>query len=324
MPSVSHKGRGFLFFVAPPSSSDRPRSQLARSRPRSSRGMLLLLAVSALHPPLAATVQRRCRRRAVYLAESPGAKKLTLIRHGQSEWNLANRFTGWVDVDLTTRGIQEAREAARALKADGTEYDLVLTSCLRRAVRTSCLLLSGAGRPAVPMVKDARLNEQHAGALTGRNKRSLAKEHGHEQVMRWRRGFAVPPPPISTKAPLQSAICRDERYRRRPCAGGASGGPSQDVVVPRGETFRDCLERVSEVWSGARPSTASSISRPYLGCTSDVGLVRHGGAGPPRRQERAGRVSRKRTARAHQAGRRRQRRGRRLDMPPPRPHMPVT
>mmetsp|Transcript_33203 Transcript_33203/g.106553 ORF Transcript_33203/g.106553 Transcript_33203/m.106553 type:complete len:277 (+) Transcript_33203:134-964(+) len=232
--------------------------------------MLLLLAVSALHPPLAADAadgRRRCRRRAVYLAE--GAK-LTLIRHGQSEWNLANRFTGWVDVDLTTRGIQEAREAARALKADGTEYDLVLTSCLRRAIRTSCLLLSGTGRAWVPMVKDARLNEQHAGALTGRNKRSLAKEHGHEQVMRWRRGFAVPPPPISTKAPLQSAICRDERYRRRPCAGGASGGPSQDVVVPRGETFRGCLERVREVWS--------DTVEPALHDGKSVLVVSHGNA----------------------------------------------
>ena len=110
-----------------------------------------------------------------------------MVRHGQSEWNLANRFTGWVDVDLTARGIEEAREAGRALQADGQRFDLVVTSSLRRAVRTSCLVLSGIGTCWIPMIKDSRLNEQHSGTLTGRNKRSLAMEHGYEQARSGRR-----------------------------------------------------------------------------------------------------------------------------------------
>ena len=131
---------------------------------------------------------------------------------------MANRFTGWVDVDLTERGIAEAREAGRVLKDDGAQFDLVFTSCLRRAVRTSCLLLSAVGACYVPMVKLAKLNEQHPGALTGRNKKSLASEYGTEQVMQWRRGYDEPPPPISASAQLQRAMCHDERSRRRPCS----------------------------------------------------------------------------------------------------------
>ena len=194
---------------------------------------------------------------------------LTLVRHGQSEWNLANRFTGWVDVDLTARGIAEAREAGRALKADGAQFDLVVTSSLRRAVRTSCLLLSGVSTCWVPMLKDVRLNEQHSGAMTGRNKVELANEYGQELVMQWRRGFDVPPPPISIKAPLQRTICEDERYRRQQASSsGASGGPSYDVLVPNGESFRDCLERVRAVWE--------DTLRPSLHAGKNVLVVSHG------------------------------------------------
>ena len=193
---------------------------------------------------------------------------LTLVRHGQSEWNLANRFTGWVDVDLTARGIAEAREAGRVLKDDATfeGYDLVVTSSLRRAVRTSCLVLSAVGSCWVPMLKDSRLNEQHSGALTGRNKRALAKEYGQEQVMRWRRGFAQPPPPISVVAPLQRTMCQDERYRRQPCDRGTR--PRQDVVVPRGEAFCDCLERVREC--------LRDTITPALSSGKNVLVVSHG------------------------------------------------
>ena len=203
--------------------------------------MLLLTSVAAVLPARPAAP-----RAAPRAAARPAVATLTLVRHGQSEWNLANRFTGWVDVDLTERGIAEAREAGRVLKDDGAQFDLVFTSCLRRAVRTSCLLLSAVGACYVPMVKLAKLNEQHPGALTGRNKRSLAKEYGEEQVMQWRRGFDQSPPTISKRAPLQVGVTQDERYRRRPCV--QSGLPSHDVVVPRGESFADCLARVTDAW----------------------------------------------------------------------------
>ena len=110
-----------------------------------------------------------------------------LVRHGQSEWNLANRFTGWVDVDLTERGIAEAREAARLLAADGVKLDVAVCSRLRRAIRTACLILSGTDQCWLPLHKDVRLNEQHSGFLTGHNKRELAQEYGVDQVMAWRR-----------------------------------------------------------------------------------------------------------------------------------------
>lgn len=161
---------------------------------------------------------------------------LTLVRHGQSEWNLANRFTGWMDVDLTERGITEAREAGRLVATDGRQFDLVCTSCLRRAIRTACLVLSGSDQCWVPLVKDVRLNEQHSGWLTGHNKRALAKEHGVEQVMKWRRTYDSAPPPIDDSDPLQQMIRADERYRT------SSHG------APRTESLEDTTARVSEVW----------------------------------------------------------------------------
>ena len=148
---------------------------------------------------------------------SPHAN-LVLLRHGQSEWNLANRFTGWVDVDLTERGITEAREAGRLLAAEGLDLDECYCSSLRRAIRTSCLALSGMDQCWVPLHKDARLNEQHSGFLTGNNKRALAEEHGVEQVMAWRRKYDEPPPPMPNDSPLQQMMVKDERYavRRAP------------------------------------------------------------------------------------------------------------
>lgn len=162
--------------------------------------------------------------------------RLTLVRHGQSEWNLANRFTGWVDVDLTERGITEARAAGRLLAADGQQHDLVVTSFLRRAIRTSCLVLSGTDQCWLPMTKDARLNEQHSGFLTGSNKRSLAKQHGVEQVMKWRRTFDSPPPLLPEEHPMQAALQADERYR--------------DLAkeIPRTESLKDTVERVQACW----------------------------------------------------------------------------
>ena len=141
---------------------------------------------------------------------------LVLVRHGQSEWNLANRFTGWVDVDLTERGITEAREAGRLLAAEGLDLNECYCSSLRRAIRTSCLSLSGMDQCWVPLHKDARLNEQHSGFLTGNNKRALAEEHGVEQVMAWRRKYDEAPPPLPMDSPLQQMMVKDERYAVRP------------------------------------------------------------------------------------------------------------
>ena len=146
-------------------------------------------------PRRPAPVPRRASSIRAEFSPEPHAR-LTLIRHGQSEWNLANRFTGWVDVDLTERGITEARDAGRLLAENAQQHDLVCTSRLRRAIRTACLVLSTTNQCWLPLVKDARLNEQHSGALTGYNKRELADEHGVDQVMAWRRTFDCAPPQV--------------------------------------------------------------------------------------------------------------------------------
>jgi len=166
----------------------------------------------------------------------PAHAQLTLIRHGQSEWNLANRFTGWMDVDLTERGIIEARQAGRMLRDEGLTVDLVCTSCLQRAVRSACLVLSVSNQCFVPMEKDLRLNEQHSGMLTGHNKRDLARTHGVEQVMKWRRSPDCQPPPLAADNPFQKAIVEDERYR------------DTTFALPQTESFEMVVERVQDVW----------------------------------------------------------------------------
>ena len=134
------------------------------------------------------------------------------MRHGQSEWNLANRFTGWVDVDLTERGIREASLAGQVLFDAGIEVDRVVTSSLRRAIRTAWLMLMRADQCWVPLLKNPDLNEQHSGALTGQNKKDLAEKFGVDQVMAWRRLYDHPPHAISADHPLQRAMLDDGRY----------------------------------------------------------------------------------------------------------------
>ena len=119
---------------------------------------------------------------------------LALVRHGQSQWNLENRFTGWVDVDVTELGAEEARKAGRLLKESGIAFDALHTSVLTRAIRTGNLALETADLNWLPVRKDWRLNERHYGALTGLNKAETAARHGDEQVKLWRRSFDVPPP----------------------------------------------------------------------------------------------------------------------------------
>jgi len=157
---------------------------------------------------------------------------LVLLRHGQSRWNLENRFTGWVDVDLTSEGEAQARHGGQLIKAAGVEFDRAYTSVLTRAVRTACLALSAAGQAFVPLIKDWRLNERHYGGLTGLNKAETAALHGEEQVKTWRRSYDVPPPPL--EAGSEYDFAKDRRY-----AG---------AVLPATESLKTTLERVLPYW----------------------------------------------------------------------------
>jgi len=160
---------------------------------------------------------------------------LVLLRHGQSRWNLENRFTGWKDVDLTDQGIAEARRAGQLLKADGYDFDLAYTSLLTRAIRTLWIVCEELDRLWIPVEKDWRLNERHYGALEGLNKAETAAKYGDEQVKIWRRSYDIPPPPLDLEDPRHPA--RDPRYAGLP--------PSQ---LPRAECLKDTVERVVPYW----------------------------------------------------------------------------
>lgn len=154
---------------------------------------------------------------------------LVLLRHGQSQWNLENRFTGWWDVDLTAAGEAEARAAGELLVAKGYDFDRVFTSVQKRAIRTANLVLEAMDRLWLPMTKDWRLNERHYGGLTGLNKAETIAKVGEEQVRIWRRSFDVPPPPLESDSPYR-ALQVDRRY-----AG---------VAVPTSESLKDTIARV--------------------------------------------------------------------------------
>jgi 2,3-bisphosphoglycerate-dependent phosphoglycerate mutase len=126
---------------------------------------------------------------------------LVLLRHGQSQWNLENRFTGWWDVDLSEQGVEEARAAGTLLKAEGFDFDCCFTSLLTRAIRTLDLGLHEMDRLWLPVTKDWRLNERHYGGLTGLNKQEMIDKVGAEQVKIWRRSFDIPPPPLDPDSP---------------------------------------------------------------------------------------------------------------------------
>ena len=160
--------------------------------------------------------------------------KLVLIRHGQSQWNLENRFTGWADVDLTEQGVAEAREAGRMLAEAGFDFDLAHTSVLKRAVRTQWHVQEVMDRMWLPVVTDWRLNERHYGALTGLNKAETAAKYGDEQVHLWRRSYDTPPPEMK---PEDNVFADDPRYRRLK--------PSQ---VPLTECLKDTVARVLPYW----------------------------------------------------------------------------
>ncbi|MDP3658967.1 2,3-diphosphoglycerate-dependent phosphoglycerate mutase [Phenylobacterium sp.] len=159
--------------------------------------------------------------------------KLVLLRHGQSRWNLEDKFTGWVDVDLTPEGEAQARKGGELIKAAGVSFDRCFTSVLTRAIRTSWLALAAAGQAYVPEVKDWRLNERHYGGLTGLNKTDTAAKFGADQVKVWRRSYDVPPPPLAAGGEFDFAA--DRRY------AGAK--------VPDTESLKTTLERVEPYWS---------------------------------------------------------------------------
>ena len=162
--------------------------------------------------------------------------KLVLIRHGESTWNLDNRFTGWTDVPLTATGVAQARESGRLLKEAGYEFDIAYTSVLQRAIWTLWHALDAMNRTWLPIVNDWRLNERHYGALQGLNKAETAKQYGDEQVLIWRRSYDTPPPPLD---PGDTRCERsDPRYAK--LAAGA---------VPLTECLKDTVARVLPCWN---------------------------------------------------------------------------
>ena len=153
---------------------------------------------------------------------------LVLLRHGQSRWNLENRFTGWWDVDLTEQGISEARCAGALMRDQGLDLDCCFTSVLDRAIRTLHLTLHEMDRLWLPVAKHWRLNERHYGGLTGLNKQEMIDKVGAEQVKIWRRSFDIPPPPLDPDSPYD--VSTDRRY--------------EGIAVPRTESLKDTIERV--------------------------------------------------------------------------------
>ncbi|HEV7158391.1 MAG TPA: 2,3-diphosphoglycerate-dependent phosphoglycerate mutase [Caulobacteraceae bacterium] len=177
---------------------------------------------------------------------------LMLLRHGQSQWNLENRFTGWVDVDLSPRGEAEARRAGELIAAEKASFDHAFASVLLRAIRTAWLALAAADQAWIPMTNDWRLNERHYGALTGLDKAETAARHGEEQVRLWRRSYDIAPPPLPPGGPFD--LAGDRRY-----AG---------VSVPASESLETTLLRVLPCWE--------AVIAPTLARGANVLIAAHG------------------------------------------------
>lgn len=178
--------------------------------------------------------------------------KLILVRHGQSQWNLENRFTGWWDVDLTEKGVAEATAAGQLLKDKGVAPTYAFTSLQTRAIKTLHLALEAAGRLWIPEVKDWRLNERHYGGLTGLDKAETAAKHGDDQVKIWRRSFDIPPPVLEAGSAFDLAA--DPRY-----AG---------IAIPNTESLKLTIERVLPYWE--------STILPVLASGETVIIAAHG------------------------------------------------
>lgn len=161
---------------------------------------------------------------------------LVLIRHGESLWNRENRFTGWTDIDLSEKGIEEARHAGRLLKEQGFEFDVAFTSCLKRAIRTLWIVLEEMDQLWIPVHKDWHLNERHYGVLTGLNKKEIAAKLGEEQVYVWRRSYDIPPDPVDLSDPNDPS--NDRRYKHVP-----------RERLPHGECLKDTVDRIVPYWN---------------------------------------------------------------------------
>jgi 2,3-bisphosphoglycerate-dependent phosphoglycerate mutase len=163
---------------------------------------------------------------------------LVLLRHGHSEWNAKNLFTGWVDVDLNEQGLAEAERGAELLREADIVPDVSHTSVLRRAIRTEQIVLDGIDRHWIPVQRSWRLNERHYGALQGKDKKATLEEFGEEQFMRWRRSYDTPPPPLPDDSEFSQA--GDDRYADLP-----------DELLPRTECLADVLDRMLPYWYDA-------------------------------------------------------------------------
>jgi len=187
--------------------------------------------------------------------------KLVLLRHGESDWNRENRFTGWTDVDLSARGVEEARAAGRLLKGEGWSFELAHTSLLKRAIRTLHLVLEELDQLWLPVHKDWRLNERHYGALQGLNKAETAAKFGEAQVLVWRRSYDTPPPPLPADDARYEA--RDARY--------------QGIAVPRTECLKDTVARVLPYWESAISPAVRSGKRVLIAAHGNSlrALIKH-------------------------------------------------
>jgi len=181
--------------------------------------------------------------------------KLLLVRHGQSTWNLENLFTGWTDVDLSAQGIDEARRAGAEIARAGLAPEYVMTSVLKRAIRTEWLILEQLDLLWLPVVRDWRLNERHYGALQGLNKAQTAAQYGDAQVHVWRRSFDIAPPPLAPDDPRHPRF--DRRYAEVPPA-----------ALPATESLKDTLARVRPCWE--------QCLAPQLRAGRQVMIVAHG------------------------------------------------
>ena len=186
---------------------------------------------------------------------------LVLLRHGQSQWNLENRFTGWWDVDLTDQGVAEATAAGDLLAAKGFDFDMTFTSLQTRAIKTLDIALEQMGRLWLPVEKDWRLNERHYGGLTGLDKAETAAKHGDEQVHVWRRSFDVPPPPLEPGSRYD--LSGDRRY-----AG---------IDVPVTESLKDTIARVLPYWDARIAPTLKAGQRVLIAAHGNSlrALVKH-------------------------------------------------
>jgi 2,3-bisphosphoglycerate-dependent phosphoglycerate mutase len=164
--------------------------------------------------------------------------KLVLLRHGESVWNKENRFTGWTDVDLSEKGLAEAKNAGQLLKAEGFDFDVAHTSVLKRAIRTLNIVLDELDLAWIPVKKNWRLNERHYGALQGLNKAETAAQHGEDQVFTWRRSYDIPPPPLGHDDERNARF--DRRYKEM--------DPKE---IPSTEALKNTVERFIPYWNEA-------------------------------------------------------------------------